>query len=373
MPSLHKIFLILPCLLVLILGGCSSVKLQDPFYSADEITRADLLSGRGLFGDGDGRVSLPDDHVMALDDTMWTYLAKNDTRSHGRSYQVRNLMRLMVDQENLGMVYDMSKTYTARDAFHNSRGNCLAFGFLYAAFGRAQGLDISFREVEVPPQWDKVEGELYFFSRHVNLKVHLGVNQYFIVDFDKLNYKPHYRSWKISDKKAFALYYSNIGTDYLLEEDFKNAFRYFAKALELWPQDSAIWSNIGVLFRKMDKYDYAEKAYFIAMEHNESQNSVFTNLSVLYDRMGQIKKAEYYFQVAQEHQKKNPFYRYHQALEAFQIGDYALTLDHLKAALKRDEDVYEFHALLVETYIKLGDQGRANKARAKAVKLLKPQ
>lgn len=345
--------------------------LQDPFYSAAGVTREKLLTGRSLFGDQALHLTLPDDPIIDLDEAMRTYLAKEGPPNYGKPKLVNDLMEMMVNPANLGMVYDMSKTYTAQGAFFHSRGNCLAFSFLYTAFARAKGLRVSFREVDIPPQWDKVEGELYFLSRHVNVRVHLAANQDIIVDFDKVNSKPYYRAKKISDNKAFALYYSNIGTDYLIAKDYENAFRYFIKGLELWPDDSAIWSNLGLLYRVNGLYNYAEKAYLIALELGGPQLYGLTNLSALYNLIGQDAKAEYYFQYAQKRQMKNPYYRYHQALDAFHISDFALALNHLKAARDLDAEVYEIQALLGETYGKLGHSGRANKARAKARELLK--
>ncbi|VAW05187.1 hypothetical protein MNBD_ALPHA01-1335 [hydrothermal vent metagenome] len=350
----------------LILGGCSSVETQPPVYSADVVSRADLLSGRALFGDGARTISLPEDQVMAVDDAMQAYLKRYVPRNYAETTRVKVLARMIFGKGALGMDYEATKTHTARDAFHKAEGNCLAFSYLFAALARERGLKVSFQEVRIPPEWNHMGKEVYYFSRHVNIRIHMKEVNDFIIDINRLITKPHYSSWKISDKSAIALYYSNKGTDFLYDGDYRNAFRYLVKALELSPRDSAIWSNLGVLYRMKEMYNYAEKAYFIALRHDGRQRSVLSNLSVLYDHMGETEKSEYYFLLAKKHQMKNPYYRYFQALEAYGLGDYDLALSHLKEALKRRDNEEKFLNLLGQTYAKLGDESRATEAWEKA-------
>ncbi|WP_339862683.1 tetratricopeptide repeat protein [Paremcibacter congregatus] len=374
MPFLRTIVPYLSLLLIVTISGCSSsVKLQDPLAELAVVTKADLLSGRALFGPEARHFSLPDDDVMALDDEMITYVDQYLSRNISDDTKVHSLVSLMKGAGALGMYYNTGKTYTARQAFHKAEGNCLAFSYLFAALGREKGLKVTFQEVYIPPQWDEGGDGLFYFNRHVNVKVHLGDSRFtqsYVVDVDQINYKPHYRQKTLTDQEAIALYYSNKATDFLKNRDMKNAFLYLVKALKLSPRDGAIWSNLGVLYRLEGLHDYAEKAYFIALRHDRGLSSVLSNLSVLYEEMGDFQKSNYYFRLVKDHQMKNPYYRYFQALEAYRAGDYDLALSHLKAALKRRDDEKRFHQLLGETYAKLGDEPRAIKAEAKVRELM---
>jgi len=368
MHAVHKIafsLLILP-----ILGGCSVLKTQDPVYSAAVITRADLLSGEVLLGPKAKGMTLPEDHVMQINDTMRQYLNRYVPRKYAETMRVRVLARMIFGQGALGMTYDASQTYTARDAFLKTEGNCLAFSYLFAALAREQGLKVSFQEVEIPPEWSSVGDGLYYLSRHVNIRIHMKEVRDFVVDIDRVNYKSHYRAWKISDDNAIALYYGNKSTDYLYDGDYENAFRYLVKGLTLAPKEAALWSNLGVLYRMKEMYGYAEKAYFIALKYDTGNQSALSNLSVLYDHMGEMEKSEYYFRLAKEHQMKNPYYRYHQAQEAFDVGDYDLALYHLKNAIKRRKNERKFYTLMAETYAQLGQGEKAGHVRARAKALL---
>ena len=359
---------------VFFLGGCSrSIVIQEPFFEVAVIARADLLSGEVLFGERAQTLTLPEDNVLEINDRMRDYLDRYVPRGNAESTRVRTLSRMIFGQGTLGMTYDSSKTHTARDAFRKLEGNCLAFSYLFTVLARARGLRVSFQEVAIPPEWSSGKGELYYLNRHVNVRIDIRNSGSFIIDIDQVNNKSYYPAWKISDEDAIALFYSNKGTDYLLKHDFENAFRYLVKALNLSPEDAAIWSNLGVLYRMQGIYDYAEKAYFIALTYKSRQSSVFSNLSVLYDHMGEMRKSEYYFSLARDYQMKNPYYRYHQALDAYAQGDYDLTLRHVKAALKRQIKEGKFHKLLGDVYAKLGDETQANKARKKAKELLYSQ
>lgn len=373
MPVLRKTYHLIVILLVFILSGCSSLKTQDPYYTAAVVTSADLISGEALFGEQAKDIVLPDDDVLALNDTMRAYLKRYVPHNYVETMRVRVLARMIFGKGTLGMEYNASKTLTAMNAFKHTEGNCLAFSYLFTAFARERGLRASFQEVDIPPQWSAVGDELYYLSRHVNVILNMREVRDIVIDIDSINYKPHYRARKISDNYAIALYYSNKGTDYMIAEDFENAFRYLVKALELSPRDPAIWSNLGVMYRMKGMYNYAEKAYFVALKYKGRNKSVLTNLSALYEYMGEMEKSEYYSSLARDYQLKNPYYNYYQALDAFAEGDYDLTLRHLKMALKRQKKEHKFHKLLGETYAKLGDDTRANKALIKAQELLSSQ
>ena len=310
MPVLRKSYLLLVRMLLLMLSGCSSLKTQDPYFSATVVTHTDLISGEALFGEQAKDIVLPDDHVLALNDTMRDYLKRYVPRNYFETVKVRVLTRMIFGKGALGMEYNTSKTHTARDAFKATEGNCLAFSYLFAAFARERGLRVSFQEVDIPPQWSNVGDELYYLSRHVNVIIHMKEIRDIVIDIDSINYKPHYRAKKISDNFAIALYYSNKGTDYLIEGDFENSFRYLVKALELSPRDPAIWSNLGVMYRMKGMYNYAEKAYFIALKHKGQHKSVLTNLSAMYEYMGEMEKSIYYSSLARDYQLKNSYYNF---------------------------------------------------------------
>lgn len=373
MLNLRKSSLLLITLLVSVLSGCSNLDTQDPFYSTLVISRADLLSGVALFGEKANKLILPEDHVMAVNDEMHAYLERYVPGNYVENTRIRVLAKMIFGKGALGMTYNASKTHTARDAFRKTEGNCLAFSYLFVALARERGLKVSFQEVQIPPQWSDAGDESYYVSRHVNVVIEMKEFANLVIDINRVNYKSHYPAWKISDKKAIALYYSNKATDYLFVDDFENAFPYLVKALKLSPKDASIWSNLGVMYRMKEMYNYAEKAYFIALKYNPRQKSVLSNLSVLYDHMGEVEKSEYYLRLAKDYQLKNPYYRYHQALEAFEQGNYPLSLSHLNAAIKRQKNERKFHDLLGATYAKLGNEDRANKAWSKAKELLDSQ
>ncbi|MBL4800309.1 MAG: hypothetical protein JKY45_00345 [Emcibacter sp.] len=360
------------------MSGCSSFQTQEPFYSAAVVTRADLLSGEGLLGDAAKQMTLPEDHVMKISDEMRRYLQryvpkKTGQKKSGDVTRVRLLAKMIFEKGMLGMHYDVAKTHTAQDAFRFAEGNCLAFSYLFLTLARERGLKVRFQEVDIPPEWNPASKDLYYFSRHVNVRIYLKQNRDYVIDIDRVNFKSHYRVWELSDDQAVAQYYNNKATDYLQEGDVAKTFVYLVKALQLAPKDAAIWSNLGVMYRMQEMYHYAEKAYFIALKYDKRQRSVLNNLSVLYDQMGETEKSEYYARLTREHQLKNPYYRYYRALKAFEGGDYALSLSHLKAAVKRRDDEKKFHDLLGATYAQLGNETKANKAWNKAKKILSSQ
>ncbi|MCF8474078.1 MAG: hypothetical protein K9G26_05210 [Emcibacter sp.] len=370
MLILQSKYLSFVILLMATLSGCSSsYALRSPIYSIDNITKKDLLSGEALFGDKAHDIILPEDHVMSLDEDMKTFVDKYLPRNMAPASQVRNLMSLMLRADALNMKYDATKTYTAHGAFKASEGNCLSFSYLFTVLARERGLRVSFQEVAIPSEWDPAKDTFYYVSRHVNVRISMQDRRDLIIDIDRINYKPHYESWKISDKNAVALYYSNKGADYIIKNNYENAFRYLVKAIELSPKDASIWSNLGILYRLKGMYNYAEKAYFIALKFDSVRLSVFNNLVTLYDQVGDVKRSEYYKDLTKKYQMGNPYYRYYKALDAFDREEYDIALGHLKKAIKKRNTEKMFFDLLAQTYRKLGDDSHAEEILEKARKL----
>ncbi|PHZ83430.1 hypothetical protein [Paremcibacter congregatus] len=352
---------------IVLLAGCQKIKILNPSYDVPVVKRADLLSGKALFGSSAKRITLPDDDVLGLNQKIREHLEAYVPRTKSHVTQARSLMRLVTGAGLLGMEYDVSKTYTAKEAYRKSVGNCLAFSYLFVAMARERGMDVEFQEVEIPPAWDHDEGDLYYFRRHINVRVNMKELTDYIVDIDEVNNKPQYRAWGISDKEAIALYYSNKAADYLYEGDIKAAFRYLVKGAELSPKDASIWSNLGVLYRKQGLKSYAEKAYFIALQNKGNQWSVLNNLSALYQHGGEEEKAAYYAQLAEEHRLKNPYVRFFQAKDAFEKHDYLIALEHMKVAVDRKSDEKKFYLLLVKIYHALGEDQKAQEMQQQAM------
>lgn len=359
-------FTIFLCMMTL--SACSHKTLQ--LDAENIISKDDLLRGDILLGEDAEKINLPDEDILYINEKARSLLNYYVPDNYNDHMKVNLLMKAVLGRGAMSLRYDVDKTHTAQGAFESREANCLGFSYLFVSMARELGLKARFQEVYIPPQWTSAKEKVYYFSRHVNVRVDIPqTGASYIIDIDRASVKPHYRVKMLSDRHAKALYYNNVAMEYLTKEETADAFRYLIKALKMAPEESAIWSNLGVLYRLNDLPKYAEKAYQIALDYGKSTQSVLNNLSTLYDHIGNMEKAQYYAALAKRHQMKNPYYRYHRAQEAYAEGDYKTTLDHLRAAVKKKTNEYKFHQLLAETYTKLGMEPQAHKASSKAEKL----
>mgnify|MGYP001208561973 CR=1 FL=1 len=360
------VLLILIGFFVGVLSGCSrNHQAYFPDLAQRDISREDLLSGRSLWGEAAEELVLPEDHVMRMSPQMRAFLDRYVPGNYADPMKIRAILEAIISPGALGMEYDRSLTFTARESFRRAEGNCLGFSYVFVLLARERGLKAYFQEVEIPPDWTPAAERLVFVNRHINVRVDTRIGHDMVVDIDRANVKPFYPVRRISDKEAEAHYYSNKGAEYLDRGNMKNAFRYFVKAVRLMPKSSAFWSNLGVFYRLNNLPWHAEKAYFIALKYKPSNYSVMTNLAILYEIQGEVEKAEYFTGLAKRYQQKNPYYHYYRAQEAYNDGDYQATLRHLRGVIRQKIEDYRFYDLMAEAYIKLGKQDEAEEVLAK--------
>ncbi len=333
---------------------------ESEALSAEALLRAEPLTGPADVP------TLSDVDVLLLDQQALTFLDEHVNRKHVRQRRIRELV-YAITEVNSGLEYD-DTTRTAQEAFQAQQGNCLSFTNMFVAMAREIGLEVSYQEVQVPRDWT-VEGGTYVLSRHVNAFVDLGDGRTAVVDFNNANVRSSYEQQLISDERALAHYYSNVGVEYLQKDELLEALRYFRKALASDPEFAPAWSNMGVLYSKADYFDYAEAAYLQALEVDPWELVAISNLGQLYEHQGRTELAEWYMERSNQHRMRNPYFRYHLARKAFLAEDYEEAIDHLEYSVRTNRNEGTFHSLMGLSYLRSGDEPAARRWLAKADKL----
>lgn len=84
------------------------------------------------------------------------------------------------------------------------------------------------------------------------------------------------------NKEAVQSYYNNIALYSTYLGDYRQAYDYYIKSLELYPDDRIVWLNLGSLLVEMNALQSAEKAIDIGLNWNP------------YDNVGWLKKIALY-------------------------------------------------------------------------------
>jgi Flp pilus assembly protein TadD len=332
-----------------------------------QISPEELLAGTALDLDPAAPAIITGDEVMALSDDMRAFLEEHVGRRAGNPTKLRLLSDAIFNKKVLGLEYDET-TRTAAETFAARAGNCLSFTFMFVVLARGVGLDASFQEVEIPREWS-FTGQTSILNRHINIFVDLkiAVNPAKVVDFDIADFRADYDMDIISDQRALAHFFNNLGAQFMHQGDTTAAFHAFKRAIsENDASFAPAWDSLGTLYARSGFNYHAEAAFLQALAIDKSDLTAMNNLTVLYDRRGEPELAQRYRNKVNSHRNRNPYYRFQLARMAYRVEDYDQAIDHLKYAVRRRGNDDRFCALLGLVYLEMGAEKKARQWMARA-------
>ena len=340
-------------------GGFSAAGTQAA-VSTEELLKGELL---GAASDADPPIT--GKSVLALSDEMRRFLKENVNPGATDVFKLQQLIDAIMGPTTFGLEYD-ENTRSAAETFRLKLGNCLSFSAMFVSLARGVGLKAEFQEVDIPPDWS-MRKDVFVLNRHVNVSVYLGSAGTHVVDFNISDFKSTYDIREITDKRAIAHFFNNLGVERMQNGDSDEALAFFRRAIiETDGEFSPAWTNLGTLYRKRGYNEHAEAAYLEALEADKRDAVAMSNLVGLYERMGDAQKAEIYRKKVDEHRMRNPYFRFSLAREAFFDHDYDTAIKHLKVAVREHKNDDEFYFLLGLCYLMRGDEREASRWTAKA-------
>ncbi len=268
------------------------------------------------------------------------------------------LREAMQERGLFSIVYNGSSTRTARQVFHERKGNCLSFTMLFVALARAAGLEARYQLVDVPRTFNS-EGGALIVDTHVNATVLAPFGRKFFVDFNIANLREKYPVRVVSDRHALALFYNNLGAEALVRHEYPLSFAMLREAARTHADIPGTWVNLGVLYARHGLNAHAEAAELRALEADPTEQSALANLVAVYSALGDTQLAEECRQRIRRYREANPYYHFGVAQAAYGERRFDDALVSLRSAirLKRDED--EFYLLQGRTFTEMGRPDRA--------------
>jgi tetratricopeptide (TPR) repeat protein len=356
----RKVRLLLPLLIILMVSSCvtpapTPVKDNGPVTVTMLLDHNPMVSGKKV-------PDLSRVDPLAMTPEMIEFVDRYVNRSHGHTARLRRLLYAIMGEGTFDLVYD-DVTRTAIETFEEQHGNCLSFTNMFVAMARNVGLDARFQEVLIPPDWS-IEGQSFIFSQHINVHVdlgsgYLGGDQ--IIDFNMYDFRDTYDREVVSDNRARAHYFNNIGVEKMLEGDTVLSFANFRQSLREDDTFTPAWANMGILNRREGYENLAEFAYLKALDIDSVNLIAMSNLASLYQQQGKLELAEQYRSRVMSHRMRNPYYRYMQARTLFEEGDYDGSIEHLDYAIRKKNNDDQFYSLMSLNYLMKGDREEAQK------------
>jgi Flp pilus assembly protein TadD len=303
------------------------------------------------------------DEILELSPEMKRFVDDHIRDRRGSSEKLRLLIFAVMGEGTFRLIYDET-TRTAAQTFDYRRGNCRSFTNMFIAMARYVGLEAEYQEVDVPPDWAQ-SGQFLLLNKHVNVVVDVH-DGHRIIDFNMYDPRMDYGTWAISDERARAHFYNNLGVEQMLDANTPQALSHFVEALGEDDSFAPAWINLGILYRREGHPAYAEAALLEALQIEPENLVAMSNLANLYEEQGLQESAARYRERVQSHRMRNPYYRYSLANEAFADGDYRASIAHLKYALRHQEYDPRFYSLMSMNYLMMGDRDESTKWMKKA-------
>lgn len=341
--------------------------------------------------------TIPDLEILKINQEIKSLLDEKVIKIKNLDKRLKALTKIILEKIEYDILIDRFAIKTAQETFDTGTGNCLSFSNLFVAMARYAGFKIHFQEIPTLPSWSR-EKETIFITRHIGASIDMPPRFSQLIQInitekisrlvvesssDRYYFAPSYLDprqprlnpdffYQISDNRAFAQFYNNIGCQLLAEGNGAEAFRYFVKAIKTDPKLSFPWSNLGVLYRRNNQLKAAEAAYFqgLSVTHglkDISTLSIMSNLVSLYNMKGDIEKAEIYKNHVASFRKKNPYYQYYSAKTDYDEGLYEKSVKGFREAIRLKSDEHLFYYGLALAYSKIGEVKKAEKSIDKAI------
>lgn len=348
--------------LVLALPACqTTVRLDE-----SPIPAAELLSGKAIFGEEVSGAERPDIDILATNDAMREFVAEV---REGSSRGPARFRRLLDKTRSGGYVlngYDPYANLSARDAFAEKRGNCLTYTSLFIAFAREAGFEASYQLVDVPPDYDSVNG-MVVLNKHVNARVHdIPGRGSVTVEFSEEFASGIHDRRVVDDVFALALHYNNLAFSDDMAGDERGAFAYLKKAIELTPHNPDLWTNLGVFHARRGHFDHAITGYRQALDLDAYHGAAIRGLANAYGALGRDDRARFYQRRVAYSRARDAYTYYTLAQRAFQAERPTESLELLSEAIRLYRRDHRFHRLQGEVHERLGNAVAADESFKKA-------
>mgnify|MGYP000279785063 FL=1 len=267
------------------------------------------------------------------------------------------------------------ETYIAEKAMRLNQGNCMSLAILTTAVAQLTGVEFAYREVNTLPVFEK-KNNLILSSSHVQTLLYDPEftpdkkSVYFSrpgVVIDYFPNKSNHTGRKLSTAPFLAMYYKNIASDALVENDFDKAFAYASKANQLDPGNSSVINFLAVLHKRKGDLQSAEAIYKVGLALDANNLALLSNYLVLLDGQDRDEEARKLSQQLESLDDPNPYSWLEQAYLAQDKKDFSSAARYYKKVLKIAPYVNQAYQGLYQIYSAQGKNILARKMLQQAL------
>ncbi len=311
---------------------------------------------------------LPHDDPLAVDPEMVAAVERTAATTGTPEQRLRYLVRYLGDAGYVNFQYQEGRSLTAKQAFRERRGDCMAYTNLFMALARHLGIEAYFVHVSQVKNYYERAGWL-FVSSHVAVGVGKGPGA-LIVDL----------SWEISDwqlslyesiddGQALSLYYNNVAVDHMVGGRYAEAERLFRFWIQREPGLPELPNNLGVLLNRRGRHDEALALIDEAVARFPTYKPLFTNGITAARGARRPDRAEDLERRGQALEQSDPFFLFARGVGLYEDDRFLPAARALEQARDAKPDSPVILAWLVRAYLAAGkkEEGLAAFRRVKAM------
>ncbi|MEM8534849.1 MAG: tetratricopeptide repeat protein [Chloroflexota bacterium] len=153
----------------------------------------------------------------------------------------------------------------------------------------------------------------------------------------------HYYSATMEMDPNYSEYYNERGNIYLQMAQYELAIADYTKAIALSPPYAEVWTNLGQCYRLMGKMEDAVSAYSRALDLEPKQRLALLGRAEAHDALQQDEDARHDYDTLLTIDPTHVQALLRKAVDAYEEGDFPLTLETLNTALTHHTDITELY------------------------------
>jgi len=299
--------------------------------------------------------------VFALSPAMQQALA---TAPKGRLGDPRrDLLNMLFSQRRQILEYDSTLTRSASEAFDARRGNCLSLVIMTAAFAKAAGQPVEFREVHVEEAWTR-SGDLYFASGHVNLALSWPMGRThaesefpgaMVIDFLPPEDLRGQRARPIDESTVVAMFMNNRAAEALAHGKVDDAYWWAREAVHQDRSFLGAYNTLAVVYTRSGRPQWALPVLNAVLARDPDNTKAMGNLVTALKADGRDAEAAGWRTRLAKLDPEPPFYFFNAGQAAMAAEDWRRARDLFRKELVRQSYNAELHFWLAQASYRLGD------------------
>jgi Tfp pilus assembly protein PilF len=267
----------------------------------------------------------------------------------------------------------MPVTLVASESLDLGEGNCMSLAILTTALARAADVKINYQLIDSSPVFEQKD-DVIVKGVHVRTKLLrpyqpnsipvLGLTGT-IVDYFPSGINQFLGN--ISEAEFISMYYLNIATDFIQEQDYKTSYWFALRALEFAPNYAAGITAMALVYKRVGEQAKAEEIYRFGLEVTEDKLGLLKNYHILLTQQGRSQEADDVQHEIDKYVDLSPYPWINIADGALEMGEYPEAIKYYKKSIELAPYLQYGYLGLAKVYNYQGDLVKAKSMLEKAI------